>query len=303
VGRTIRSIGSVLDAVALGGRFIFHVTISPLEGELNTQNIRLGPNEARLVFTLERDGRILFTSKDAQAVLATSNKSVYRVLDRLKAKRRIRQVRKGLYLLSPAKSGIEGTWTEHVFTILTGLLGNDYYVGFWSALGYWGMTEQLPQTTYVTVMKRVRNLTFDNQRIQFVTYPRGRFFDYTQEKVGEAEFNISGREKTIVDSLAHLQYSGGISEVAKAIWTARDEMDTVRMIDDAEKMRILAVNLRLGYLLELLDFDREVYSSLLPRKPTGAPWLDPSATKKAVGYSNRWGLKLNVPRNVILHWK
>jgi len=270
---------------------------------LSTQNIRLGPNEAKLIFTLERDRQILFTFKDAQAVLATSNKSVYRVLDRLKAKRRIRQVRKGLYLLSPAKSGIEGSWTEHVFAILTGLLGNDYYVGFWSALVYWGMTEQLPQTTYVTVMKRARNLTFDNQRIQFVTYPRGRFFDYTQEKMGETEFNISGREKTIVDSLAHPEYSGGISEVAKAIWTARDEIDTVRMIDDAEKMCILAVKLRLGYLLELLNFDREVYSRLLPQNPTGAPWLDPSAAKKAVGYSNRWGLKLNVPRNVILHWK
>jgi predicted transcriptional regulator of viral defense system len=270
---------------------------------LNTQNIRLGHNEAKLIFTLERDGRILFTFKHAQAVLATSNKSVYRVLDRLKAKRRIRQVRKGLYLLSPARSGIEGTWTEHVFTILTGILGNDYYVGFWSALGYWGMTEQLPQTTYVTVMKRARNLTFDNQRIQFVTYPRERFFDYTQEKLGETEFNISGREKTIVDSLAHPQYSGGISEVAKAIWTAKDKLDVARMIDDAEKMRILAVKLRLGYLLELLDFDIGVYSSLLPRKPTGTPWLDPSATKKVLGYSSRWGLKLNVPRNVILHWK
>lgn len=270
---------------------------------MNTQNIRLGHNEARLIFTLERDGQILFTFKDAQAVLATSNKSVYRVLDRLKAKKRIRQARKGLYLLSPARSGIEGTWTEHVFTILTALLGSDYYVGFWSALGYWGMTEQLPQTTYVAIMKRRRNLALDNQRIQFVTYPPGRFFDYTQEKVGESQFNISGREKTIVDSLAHPEYSGGISEVAKAIWTARDELDTARMIHDAEKMRILAVKLRLGYLLELLDFDIGAYSSLLPQKPTGVPWLDPSATKKAVGYSNRWGLKLNVPGNVILHWK
>jgi len=176
-------------------------------------------------------------------------------------------------------------------------------VGFWSALGYWGMTEQLPQTTYVTVMKRVKNLTFDNQRIRFVTYPRGRFFDYIQEKVGETEFNISSREKTIIDSLAHPQYSGGISEVAKAIWTARDKLNIPRMINDAEKMRILAVKLRLGYLLELLNFDMEVCSRLLPRKPTGAPWLDPSARKEALSYSGRWGLKLNVPMKVILHWK
>ena len=272
---------------------------------MSTQNIRLGPMESRLVFTLERDGRIAFTFKDAQAILATSNKSVYRVLDRLKLKRRIRHVGKGLFLLSPAKSGIEGAWTEHAFTILPKLLGNDYYVGFWSALGYWGMTEQLPQTTYVIVTSRRKSLTLDNERIQFVTYPPARFFDYTQEKIGETEFNISSREKTIIDSLAHLEYSGGISEVAKAIWTARerDGLNTNRMIDDAERMGIVAAKLRLGYLLELLDFDKETYSSLLPQKLTGTPWLDPSSTKKGIGYSNRWGLRLNVSPTMILHWK
>jgi predicted transcriptional regulator of viral defense system len=270
---------------------------------MDTQNIQLGPKESRLIFTLERDGRTLFTFKDAQAILASSNKSVYRVLDRLKLKRRIRHVRKGLYLLSPAKSGIEGAWTEHVFAILPRLTEADYYVGFWSALGYWGMTEQLPQTTYVAVLKRRRNLTFDNQRICFVTYPPSRFFDYTQEKIGETEFNISGREKTVVDSLAHPEHSGGITEVAKAIWTARDQLDTGRMIKDAEKMQILAVKLRLGYVLELLGFDRGVYSSLLPDKRTGAPWLDPSAAKKTVDYSNRWGLRINISPHIVLHWK
>jgi len=270
---------------------------------LATQNIQLGPNESRLLFTLEKDGRIVFTSKEAQTILATSRKSVYRVLDRLKLKRRIRQVAKGLFLLSPARSGIEGTWTEHVFTILPRLLGSNYYVAFWSALGYWGMTEQLPQTTYVVVRKRRRNLTFDKQQIQFVTYPANRFFDYAQEKMVETEFNISSREKTIVDSLAHLEHSGGISEVAKAIWTARDELNIRRMIDDAKKMRIVAVRLRLGYLLELLGFEKEAYSSLLPEKPTGAPWLDPSTSKKTATYSSRWGLRLNVPPSIILHWK
>lgn len=287
----------------MGGKFISYVTISPCEGEMDTQNIHLGPMESRLIFTLERDGRTLFTFKDAHAILASSNKSVYRVLDRLKLKRRIRQVRKGLYLLSPARSGIEGTWTEHVFAVIPKLAGADYYVGFWSALGYWGMTEQLPQATYVAVLKRRRNVTFDNQRIHFVTYPLGRFFDYTQEKIGETEFNISSREKTVIDSLAHLEYSGGITEVAKGIWTARDQLDISRMIQDAEKMQILAVRVRLGYLLELLGFEKGVYSSLLPEKPTGAPWLDPSAAKKTADYSNRWGLRMNISPNIILHWK
>jgi len=270
---------------------------------LSTENIRLGSSESKLIFTLERDGLFLFTFRDAQSILGTSNKAVYRVLDRLRSKKRVRQVKRGLYLLSPAKSGIEGFWTEHAFTILPRLMGADYYVGFWSALEYWGMTEQLPQTIYVVTTRRRKNLAFNGQRIQFVTYPPRRFFDYVKEDMGEAEFNISSREKTIVDSLTHPEYSGGISEIAKALWTDRDKTDMRRLVEDAERMRILAVKLRLGYLLELLSFAEESYLPLMPRRPTGAPWLDPSSAKRMIEYSGRWGLRLNVSPEIILHWK
>lgn len=257
----------------------------------------------RLIFTLERGEQIIFTFKDAKKILQTSDSSVKNILMSLKRKKRIKQIQKGLYLLSPARSGIEGEWTEHVFKVLPKLLGQDYYVGFWSALSYWGMTEQTPQITYVVITRRKKNLTFDNQTIQFVTYPNSRFFGYIQEKIGETEFNISNCEKTIIDSLNHPEYSGGVSEVAKAIWTAKDRLDADKMIDYAKRIRIQAVGLRLGYLLELLNFDKESYEQLLPRKHTGAPWLDPSAAKKDAEYSSRWGLRLNVPQKVILHWR
>jgi len=287
----------------VGDSFIFYVTNSPLEGELNTENIRFGSKESNLIFTLEKDAKTVFTFKDAKEILRTSDKAVYRVLDRLKLKKRIKRIRNGLYLLSPARSGIEGAWTEHVFAILPKLLKDNYYVGFWSALSYWRMTEQIPRITYVVITKRRKNLTFDNQVIQFVTYSNSRFFGHIQEKIGETEFNISNREKTIVDSLAHLEYAGGISEVAKAIWISKDVLNISQMIDYAKSMGIRAVSLRLGYLLELLDFDKGSYESILPKKPTGAPWLDPSAKKNRIQHSARWGLQLNIPQKMILHWK
>lgn len=269
---------------------------------MSTKNIRLGSNESKLIFTLEKDGKIVFTAKDAKEILQTSDYSIWNTINGLKRKRRIKQIQKGIYLLSPARAGIEGQWTEHVFTILPRLL-RDYYVGFWSALSYWGMTEQIPRTTYVVTTARRKNVKFDDQMVQFVTYPNRRFFGYVQEKIGEVEFNISGREKTIVDSLAHPEYAGGISEVAKAIWTSKGAIDSGQMIEYAKQMKTRAVCLRLGYLLELLNFDRESYEALLPEKPTGAPWLDPSTAKKKVGFSSLWGLRLNVPEKVVLHWK
>jgi predicted transcriptional regulator of viral defense system len=269
---------------------------------MDTKNIRLGSNELKLAFTLEKNAKIAFTFKEAKEILETSNKAVYAVLARLRQKRRIRQIRAGLYLLCPARSGVEGFWTEHIFTILPILLKTNYYVGFWSALTYWGMTEQVAQTVHVVVTNRRRNLTFDDQTIQFVTYPESKFFGYVEERLGENSFNISNVEKTIVDSLTHLEYAGGISEVTKAIWTGRNKIVFDQLVDCAKRMRIRAVCLRLGYLLELLGLD-ESHKILSPEKPTGAPWLDPSTSKKQIGYSSRWGIRLNVPEEVILHWK
>lgn len=283
--------------------FIFYNMILSSEERMSITNIRLGPNESKLIFTLEKNGQILFTFKEAKQILETSDSSTWNILSALKQKKRIRQIQKGMYLLSPARSGIEGEWTEHVFTILSKLLGKDYYVGLWSALSYWGMTEQIPQTIYVIVTRQRKNLRFDNQMIQFVTYSSSRFFGYTQERIGESKFSVSTREKTIIDSLAHLEYAGGISEVAKAIWTAKGELNLNEMIDCAENMGIHAVTLRLGYLLELLDFGKELYEGLLPGKHMGAPWLDPSSKKNQIEFSGRWGLRINVPQEVTLHWK
>jgi len=268
-----------------------------------TKNITLGRNETKLLFTLESENQAIFSFKDAKRIIGTSDSSTWGTLYGLKKKKRIKQIQKGLYLLSPARSGIKGEWTEHIFKILPKLLGDKYYVGFWSALSYWGASEQIPRVTFIIITERKRNLTFDGQQIKFVTYPKERFFGYVLEKIDETGFNISTPEKTIIDSLTHPEYSGGVSEISKAIWTARERLSIVQMVDYAKKMGIRAVGLRLGYLLELLGFSKDMYESLLPNEHTGAPWLDPSATKKYSQYSTRWGLRLNVPQRTILYWK
>ena len=47
-----------------------------------TRNITFGPNESKLIFTLEKDEKNLFTFKTAKEILGVSDKAVYRVLDR-----------------------------------------------------------------------------------------------------------------------------------------------------------------------------------------------------------------------------
>jgi len=41
-----------------------------------TRKIRLGPNELRLLFTLEKEGKVVFLTSDAHRILRSSGASV-----------------------------------------------------------------------------------------------------------------------------------------------------------------------------------------------------------------------------------
>lgn len=269
---------------------------------MNTKSVYLGPMENKLIFTLEEHDRLIFTIIDAKKILKSSDSSVKNVIYRLKEKGRVKEIEKGKYLLSPAKSGIEGYWSEHAFKILPFLI-DEYYVSYWSALNYWGMTDQMPIVVYVAIEKRKKNLKFDGQLIQFVTINPTKFFGFVQEKIGFGRFNIASREKTIIDCLDRLEYSGGIVEVAKGLWNARNEINFDSLIDYTLKFRVESVHRRLGFLIELLDLGGGRLERSLSRDFKGYRWLDYSAMKKILRYNKEWGLKINVSEKELLDCK
>jgi len=258
-----------------------------------TQNIFLGPRELELLLTLESENKRIFTFRDAKEILETSDASVRNVIYRLKKKNRITEIEKGKYVLSPAKSGVEGLWVEHPFLVAPHLI-DEYYIGFWSAMNYWGMSEQIPITVFIATRKRKRNFQYGNQEFRFITLSDRKFFGFVQEKIENFEFNISSREKTIVDCLAHPEYCGGISEVAKAIWNVKDEVEWDELLKMADKIGISAVERRLGYLLDTLEIRKDVAEKLSKKGFVGFMWLDPSGEKKILNYSKKWRLMINL---------
>ncbi|MGI0021408.1 MAG: type IV toxin-antitoxin system AbiEi family antitoxin domain-containing protein, partial [Nitrososphaeraceae archaeon] len=130
--------------------------------------------------TLEERELSVFTKDDAKIILNTTDSSVWHVLNGLVHKKRIRRIERGRYLLIPAKAGVDGNWSEYPWAILSHLI-DIYYVGFWTAMNYWDMTEQIPYTIFVATTKRKRNLTFDNQKFQFITLSEKKFFGFIEE--------------------------------------------------------------------------------------------------------------------------
>jgi predicted transcriptional regulator of viral defense system len=138
-----------------------------------TQNInQLGAQEAALLAQLSADGHTIFTTAQAQALLGDAAYTA-NTLSRLVKKGWLQRLQRGLYLIIPLEAGPERLWSESGLVIANKLV-RPSAVAYWSALHYWGMTEQVPQVVFVQTTQRKAALQVLGMRFRFVTLPEAR---------------------------------------------------------------------------------------------------------------------------------
>jgi len=269
------------------------------------RNIRtLGDIGSNLLTELTRQGKRLFTVDDAAKVYGRSGSALRDLLSTLVKRRWLQRMEKGRYLILPLEAGREGEWTEHEFIIASYLI-QPYYIGFRSALNYYGYTEQVSRTVFIASTKRKLKsaLEISGVNYRFVYLAGGKFFGATEVLLDGHRVNISEREKTVVDCLDRLEYCGGVAEVAKALWYGGDEFDFAKMARYAQKNGNRAASQRLGYLMELLGFGTDEAIALLRQSLSNSyARLDTLAPPKG-RYVERWKVLANVRGDELLQWK
>lgn len=268
-------------------------------------NIRKGlsKKEAYLLSSLAEKKKQLFAVKDVMKELGCSHNYAKVITSRLIKKKWLTQIEKGKYLIVPLEAGKESIYTEHEFIIASELV-QPYYIAYWSALNYHGMTEQVPFTVFIATTKRRRNKKIHEVSYEFVAITKRKFFGYTSANIAGKDIFISDREKTVADCLDHPEYCGDITEAAKAIWNAREELDFERLLDYALKMKNGAILKRLGYLLQKLeikipaDIDKKIRQNI----SKGYVLLNPSGKRKGK-HKSEWKLLVNISDKDLLEWK
>ena len=264
----------------------------------------LGELGSNLLTEMSRQGKRIFTFEDAAEFYGSRSSALRELLSTLVERRWLMRIEKGKYLILPFEAGREGEWTEHELIVASYLI-KPYYIGFRSALNYYGYTEQVSRTVFVVSTHRKLKSTLEVSGVtyQFVYMSERKFFGATEVALDGHKVNISCPEKTIVDCLDRLRYCGGIVEVAKALWYARDELDFVKMAEYARNAGNRAVNQRLGYLLETLGFGTEEAFTLLRTSLSKryAP-LDTLGSSKG-RYIDRWKVVVNIPEDELLQWQ
>lgn len=260
---------------------------------MNNKNISLGPRETELIMGLEKENKTVFTIQDAKQILGEKGPAVKKVIYRLKNKNRITQIERGKYILSPARAGVEGFWSEHSYKIVPVLI-EEYYISYWSALNYWELTDQLPKITYVACKRSKDSIEVKGQRIKFIKIDDKKFYGYTEEKMDEKGFNIATIEKTIIDSLDKPNHAGGIKTVVKGLKSKKDDIDFEKLVEFANRFPNQAVKRRLGHLLDELNILTPNLEKSLLEDFKGYRWLDYTESKHDFEYDKKWGLKVNL---------
>jgi len=270
-----------------------------------TAELRKGisKKEAILLSSLSENNKPIFEIKDIIRELGVSYNYAKVIANRLAKKKWVAPLEKGKYLIVPLEAGKESIYTEHEFIIASQLV-EPYYIAYWSALNYHGMTEQIPFTVFAASTKRRRNRKIHDVRYEFITLSKKKFFGFVTVNISGKNVYISDKEKTIADCLDHPEYCGDITEAAKALWNARKEIDFKKLITYAIKMNNRAILKRLGYIIHKLEIkipeaiDKEIRQNI----SKGYVVLDTG--KKAKGkYSSEWNLRINISDKDLLESK
>ncbi len=187
------------------------------------------------------------TREDAQKLLARWCKSGW-----------LSRIKQGAYVALPLEANSDVIGLEDPFIIADSLY-NPGYVGGFSAVKYWDLSEQIIETEYYFTTNQVRNLkpVLGDTRFRLKTVQPYKVFATKPLWYGSKKVLISDPSKTIVDLLDDPRLVGGMSIVLDIFreYKASDYCDYEKLLSYATTMQNKTILKRLGFMIDV-KFDQ-----------------------------------------------
>ena len=266
-------------------------------------NKAISTTEAAFLGYLAEEGKSWFCIDDAYGSFPNKSEGAVRfMLMRMLDKGLLIKVSKKAYWVVPFGQDADSYIPDWHLLAEPLAGGSRYYIGYYSALQIHGLITQ-PSLKEQVVRERHKTETvvLKGVEFQFIYHNAKHFFGV--KKVWIDSYNkvpCSDLEKTMIDCLYIPAYAGGIVEVAKALWMAREKLNYDKLLEYAKRFDSQVVMKRLGYLLDKLEIQTEIIEQLRGLRSATVSPLDtevPSVGK----ISTKWSLRQNVDIETILN--
>lgn len=245
---------------------------------------------------IEKDKQC-FTFDEAMTALKHSSVSAVReLLSDMTKRGLLMRVKKGTYYIIPYEQDAE-TFIPNWHLLASCLAGETgYYIGYYSALQIHGLITQPSLHEMVVVDRQIRpsTITVKNVGFQFIFHNEKHFFGAKKTWIDSYHKVLcSDLEKTFIDCLFKPDYSGGIAEIAKALYAVQNKLDYNKLLKYCIRFDSQAVLKRLGYIHDLLDIKNPIRAELQRIKTSSVVTLDTELPNEGT-YSSIWSIKENL---------
>ena len=195
------------------------------------------------------DDIVQSTSKTATG--STNRRYIYRkYVKRLVESGKLRSIKKGLYaVLSPLEKP-EKHETEKL--LIASKVRKEYYLGFHTALEYYGSAYSAFNDAYVCVQAKERFDPFSYGRFTFKpVFIKDLFSQIVEKPYGQSFLRVSSKERTFIECIDKVQYAGGWEECTKSL-AELSGIDFEKLVTLTLDQRKQILFRKVGYFLEFL---------------------------------------------------
>lgn len=270
-----------------------------------TQGGGLGSARRGAVEALHRAGGP-FTIAEAAEILGLDVSATRRLLAYLARRGWLARARRGIYTPVPLDANVSGQWTEDTWLVATTAFA-PCYIGGWSALEHWGLTEQLFRTVLVFTAQRVRHRSQElpGASVKLKVVSPEKLFGTVPVWRHQTKVEVSDPSRTIVDCLDDPSAGGGMRHVSSAVaeyFGSDEHRDDASLIAYGDQLGNRTVFKRLGYLVESLEIPApDLLAQCRKRRSAGLSVFDPAIKSKG-RVIKRWGLRVNVDITDVETW-
>lgn len=259
-----------------------------IQEDKNTYYSSLSKNEAKILGSVRSADLLVFGVKEIETISDLTKTSIHNTLSNLVRKGHIVRIKRDTYAL-------EDVFFDSTFKIMTEAV-KPSYISFWTALSYYGFTEQQVQTIQLISTKQFDDLKVRNKKVEISTFDPNKFFGY----VDIHGMIIAEREKALIDSLYMMHRCGGLEEYVKCLKNGFNEVDENRLERYIIRFRNKTLISRIGFLLDELGFtDRVSLDKLNKYISKSYVLLDPQGSA-IEGHNSRWNIKINRDMEALL---
>jgi predicted transcriptional regulator of viral defense system len=237
-----------------------------------------------------------FTPAQAATAMGLDHARAARLVRQLADQGWVARLQRGLYITVPLEAEDPERWSADPWAIAAAALAPGY-VGGWTALHQWDLTDQIFSTTVFLTSRPVprRQRTIGDVRLELRHRPEAALFGTRRVWREGTPVAVSDRERTLVDCLDDPSLGGGLRHTTEALASYAERSDAAwrRIVEYADRLGNRTVFKRLGYIAETLALaDQELIEACLQRVSSGTGRLDPALPDTGTTTS-RWGLRIN----------